>query len=286
MPAFRVFLIAASLFALTACVHKAGGNITAPPPGDACYAGMTPDGVPAVPAGDNPFTWRCEADVRAEMPDALHWARNSLSARAIIRAIFADAARAAEAAAERYGRGGFIVVMDADETVIDNSDYGRELSACGLRHTSAAWCAFTREAISRPMPGAAEFTRRVRELGGYVAIVTNRSDKLEAWTRANLDAAGITYDAFRAMADNPDKAPRWADAAREIARHARDAGREGDDPRPVIWIGDQVTDLAILDAEGNIVRAMQEDDTGEGIGEYLFLIPNPVYGTWQAKPRE
>ena len=55
-------------------------------------------------------------------------------------------------------------------------------------------------------------------------------------------------------------------------------------PRPVIWVGDQVTDLPILDDRGDIVRAMSEKDAGTGIGRRFFLIPNPVYGGWSSNP--
>jgi predicted secreted acid phosphatase len=62
------------------------------------------------------------------------------------------------------------------------------------------------------------------------------------------------------------------------------AAKASGHPRVVMWVGDQITDFPILDASGRIVRAMNQHDTGAGIGDYLFLLPNPMYGNWQSNP--
>jgi len=251
---------------------------------------MKPEDIAKVPEGDNAFTWRCEANQRRNMADVLHWYRNARSYRGAALATYAAATRAAERAAKRHGRWGWIVVMDADETVVDNSDYFRELEACGIGFTPATWCDWTREATARPIAGAAAFTRRVHELGGFVAIVTNRSTAMDEPTKRNLERAGIHFDAFRGRAKDADKAPRWTEVAEELAPVARKAGRRGAPPRVAIWIGDQVTDLAVFDAKGAIAGSMNEadplDEPKAGFGESQFVLPNPIYGTWESKARE
>jgi predicted secreted acid phosphatase len=52
----------------------------------------------------------------------------------------------------------------------------------------------------------------------------------------------------------------------------------------VLWLGDQITDLAVLDRRGAILRAMSQKDAGSGIGSYLFVLPNPMYGGWMDNP--
>jgi 5'-nucleotidase (lipoprotein e(P4) family) len=169
--------------------------------------------------------------------------------------------------------------MDADETVIDNSLFERERQACGSVFEDEMWRSWVRAQLAPAVPGAAAFTRAVHRLGGYVAIVTNRAADQDDLTQKTLRTAGIRFDFEIGMTgDHSDKTERW--------RAARDAiaSRHGGKPRIVMWIGDQVTDLAVVDKSGRIERAMTQKDQGGGIGDYLFLIPNPMYGNWQGNP--
>jgi len=119
----------------------------------------------------------------------------------------------------------------------------------------------------------------VHKLGGLVGIVTNRTADQDDLTKATLKKAGIRFDYEIGMTgDHSDKTERWRGAETSLTTKA--AGR----PVAVMWLGDQVTDLAILDTHGRLLRAMNQSDRGDGVGTYLFLLPNPMYGGWQDNP--
>ena len=65
-------------------------------------------------------------------------------------------------------------MLDGDETILDNSVYQVERFRAGLEFTQESWTAWVRRREAKPLPGAARFLARVRELGGRIAIVTNR----------------------------------------------------------------------------------------------------------------
>ena len=98
---------------------------------------------------------------------------------------------------------------------------------------------------------------------------------------SNLKAVGIwfDYETGRPAGTPSSKVARWNGAVAALTKAKRKQ------LKPVIWIGDQVTDLPILDAKGKIVRAMSESDGDEGIGEHFFIIPNPFYGGWSGNPQ-
>ena len=232
--------------------------------------------IPPVAPGDA-SPWQCTAPT-AKPSSATHWQRNSLEYCRLTVSAYDDALRAAERLAKANKHGQWIVLMDADETVLDNSLYDRESDRCGGRESGAQWESWVATGMARDVPGAAAFTNAVHKLGGLVGIVTNRVQKDDAITQANLKQAGIWFDYEIGMTDTSDKTARWQGAVAALTR------KFGGHPRAVMWLGDQVTDLAILDKKGAILRAMTQKDSGAGIGINLFLLPNPMYGNWQGNP--
>ena len=264
-----------------ACALIASPNVMAQTPtAYDCHARITSLRPAPPPVPGETDTWQCTTPKNDKLTTAVDWFRDSLEYCRLATTAYADATRAAYRNAVRYGPKAWIVLMDADETVLDNSLYERERERCGLKFTDATWNKWLTAGMASAIPGAAAFTQTVHRLGGVVAIVTNRDATMDAITRANLTAQGIWYDyEIGRAADQPEeKSARWRAAIEGLA------AATGGTPAPVIWVGDQVTDFPILDAQGRIDRAMTQHDDGEGIGERFFLIPNPIYGNWSANP--
>ncbi len=269
----RNFAVSASLGALLLLAQPA---VAAPLTYD-CQARMTRvETVPPPVAGDRE-PWQCTQPT-AKASTAVHWQRNSLEYCRLATGQYDAALAAARRAAKLHKPHQWIVLMDADETVLDNSLFEREQEMCGGTFSDEAWESWVRADMARDVPGAAAFTATVQRLGGLIAIVTNRKASDDAITRDTLRKAGIRFDYEIGEAGTPDKTARWQGAVAAL-RHKYGAGTA-----PVMWLGDQVTDLAVLDKRGRILRAMREKDRGAGIGDHLFLLPNPMYGGWQDNP--
>ena len=242
-----------------------------------CQAHMTRvETVPPIAAGD-PDPWQCPVPT-AKQSTATHWMRNSLEYCRLSVSVYDDALRAAQRMSATHRRHQWIVMMDADETVLDNSLFDREGDMCAKNYNDAQWESWVHAAMARDVPGAAAFTQAVHRLGGLVAIVTNRIVADDGNTRADLRRNGIWFDYEIGKATVSDKAERWRGAEAALAR------KFGGHPKAVMWIGDQITDLAIVDGRGRIVRAMTQKDTGTGIGSFEFVIPDAMYGNWTANP--
>lgn len=102
-------------------------------------------------------------------------------------------------------------------------------------------------------------------------IVTNRADSLRADTRANLGIAGIATDLVLCLPPGePDKNPRF-----ERVQHGSAApGLPALDV--VEWIGDNLQDLP------HLTQAARSDPTALAeFGHRFFLLPNPLYGSWE-----
>lgn len=166
------------------------------------------------------------------------------------------------------------MILDADETVLDNSEYERRRALLDSGYTEASWAAWVNERAATAIPGAPEFTRAVHSARGRVVIVTNRADSLCAQTRANLQKAGIETDLV--MCQTPgasDKNPRF----QKVQNGSAAAGVP---PLTVVaWVGDNILDFpGMTQAARNNPRAL------DPFGKKYFVLPNPMYGSWQNQP--
>jgi 5'-nucleotidase (lipoprotein e(P4) family) len=212
----------------------------------------------------------------AGMPDGLHWVRSSAEYRALACQIYAAAGKELRARRDS-GRlpqaGTWAVALDADETVLDNSLYTKEQLGVYAPDTWAAWVA---RGEAGAVPGAREFLASVRELGGKIAIVSNRRVETRTATAENLRALGLPFDLLLLQDDDPEKEPRWESVESGTAA-------PGVGPLPILmYMGDSITDFPLLHQE---VRRRPADFFSR-FGTDYFVLPNPVYGSWESVARE
>ena len=216
------------------------------------------------------------ASQRLELDRAAHWLRNSAEYEAVVRqTYFAAGARMREVAAGRES-GTWAVAVDADETILDNSPYEKELTEKGIYTTDELWDGWVARRAAPPVPGALEFLELVHALGGKIAVVTNRIEDHCADTRANFRAFDIPFDVILCRTEDARKEARWASIER---------GTAADDLPPleiVMWVGDNIQDFPHLDQEIRGVAATAYAD----FGVRFFALPNPIYGSWMDNPKD
>ncbi len=206
------------------------------------------------------------------LPRELHWFRNSAEYRAVTLGTF----RAAEARITEVARtlepGTWAVVLDVDETTLDNSEHQRRVAVSGVVRNDSIWYSWVRERAAPAIPGAVEFTNAVRRLGGRVALVSNRDDVVCDATRENVRAVGIAADVVLCRVNRvSDKTPRF---------NAIEAGTAGiGAARIVMWLGDNIMDFPRL------TQASRTDPSAyDPFGTRYFMLPNPLYGSWESNP--
>jgi 5'-nucleotidase (lipoprotein e(P4) family) len=83
------------------------------------------------------------------------------------------------------------VVLDIDETVLDNSPYQARLVKSGGEYNEADWAAWCNEQRARALPGVVEFTQFAAQHGISVIYISNRAKDLDQATLANLRKEGL-----------------------------------------------------------------------------------------------
>jgi 5'-nucleotidase (lipoprotein e(P4) family) len=207
----------------------------------------------------------------ATQPKHLKWVRSSAEYPAIALQVYRDATQQVLALGRTLPAGRWAVILDADETVLDNSEHERRVALAGVSFSDSTWAPWVRERAAPAIPGAVAFLQAVQAAGGRVAIVTNRADSLCADTRANLEQVGIRAEMVLCKpAGVSDKNPRF-----EMVERGTAPGSNG--PLAVVaWVGDNIQDFPGMSqaARGNPAAL-------EPFGSRWFILPNPMYGSWE-----
>ena len=186
------------------------------------------------------------------------------------------------------------VVMDIDDTALDNSaPQARMLLATACPGDfDVLWDAWVAERAAPAVPGAAEFIRAARELKDpqdrpvRVFLITNRACGARPGvasacpqqddTLANLRALGLDTSTLNDDLMLKGERPEWV--SEKLSRRQLVAR----DYRIVLNVGDDLADF-IPDvrqqslAEREQARCRHHD----WWGARWFVIPNPMYGSWQ-----
>lgn len=230
----------------------------------ACGFGCTP--ARAVPPAQAPAPI-----ATAQLPNDVLWVRSSAEYRALTRQAYAIAGDRLPDLMRGLAPHSWAVILDADETVLDNSEYQRRLAAAHGAFSERSWTAWVNERAALAVAGAPEFTARVQSLGGRVVIVTNRADAVCDATRENLRGAGIAADLVLCQPQGEsDKNPRFRRVANGTAAPGVPA------LAVVAWVGDNILDFPAL------TQAARDDSSALGaFGKTFFILPNPMYGSWE-----
>ena len=204
----------------------------------------------------------------------LLWMRTSAEYRALAYQGYNVAMNAVKMAVTdpSHQRKPLAIVLDADETVVDNTKLMGESIVNGNGRFDAPWW---RQAVhqgkSQAMPGAVEFLNEVHKQGVEIFYVSNR------YAPVNLDVTiqnfkelgfpSVDKDHVLLFEKDSDKQPRFDAIAKKYY--------------VVLYMGDNAGDFPIgtkgktLAERNSIIDAHKED-----FGTTFVVFPNPAYGSW------
>jgi 5'-nucleotidase (lipoprotein e(P4) family) len=205
------------------------------------------------------------------------WVRDSAEYVTLFRQVYRQATAAVRAGAERRGSArDWAIVMDIDETALDNSVYQLERAAYGKPFDDVSWNAFVRRKESPAVPGVVDFVNAVRAAGGRVTWISGRDDATREETKQNLAHVGLWHDEDR-LCLQTEKAYTKAVRRREVSTGTGACAWPGHPVEVVAYVGDQVGDFP---AAGEDLPDAGRD---EAFGTRFFLLPDPMYGSWATR---
>ena len=168
------------------------------------------------------------------------------------------------------------VILDVDETVLDNSAYQAQLIDEAGEYSRESWQNFVALACSRAIPGAKHFLDTCRQADITVFFVTNRDVSVEKHTRRNLEQEELIPLSGPDRILSKNERDQWTTDKTTrrnfVAQRYRVIALLGDDLNDFVWAGFKPT------ARGRREMATKYADYW---GLKWFALPNPDYGGWE-----
>lgn len=168
------------------------------------------------------------------------------------------------------------VILDVDETVLDNSSFEAQLIMEDTVFETEAWHAWCRLEEALPIPGAVEFTRYAAERGVTVMYLTNRRHEVEEATRRNLEKHGFPLEPEEDTLYTRGEREEW-DVSDKSGRRAEIASRY----RILLLFGDDLNDFVSGSRDSLEARNALVEEYEDYWGSRWLVLPNPAYGGWE-----
>jgi 5'-nucleotidase (lipoprotein e(P4) family) len=165
------------------------------------------------------------------------------------------------------------IIVDVDETILDNSRYQGMLIKRGVNYPEG-WTDWCNRAEATPIPGALDFLKYAHSRGVRVFYITNRKIAEKDGTARNLKSLGFPEVndetlLVRTDTESDTKEPRRRSVA---ARY-----------HIVLLMGDNLNDFSDVFEKSKTVAARLEATEKNRLqfGTHFIVLPNAMYGDWE-----
>ncbi len=177
------------------------------------------------------------------------------------------------------------VVLDLDETVLDNGAFQSMMIRSRLAYDQRLWDLWESEHWDKweLVPGAKEFILEAEKAGVHVVYISNRNEKFRPQTKQGLERLGLPLvdEAHLKLAsETSDKTARRMEAekAHTVVLHVGDNLRDFDEAFRAPKLAADADAAALAAAIRHRKDAV--DRHAKEWGDRWIVIPNPIYGEW------
>jgi acid phosphatase len=170
------------------------------------------------------------------------------------------------------------VLLDVDETILDNSGYQAWMVLKDTTFDPKTWNAYVNTVTSLPIPGAVEFARYADAKGVKVFYLSNRTAEEEEPTRKNLERFGFPMGGSVDTMLMARKQPDWGSAKGTRRAHVAKSYRV------LLNVGDNFADFVdeFRGTEAERVKVLEEHK--DRWGREWIMLANPAYGSFESAP--
>jgi acid phosphatase len=162
------------------------------------------------------------------------------------------------------------IMLDLDQTVLDNSSYNVMLIREGKQYSKASYAAWCQKRSAPAVPGAAAFLDHAVERDVAVFYYSRRRDTLRDCTTSNLQALGLPL---------PDQSRLLLNDGTSKSRYRKQVAQQY---RILLLVGDDLEDFVDDFRADPAVRRQLASRYAERWGREWIILPNPIYGHWES----
>ncbi len=170
------------------------------------------------------------------------------------------------------------VVVDVDETVLDNSPYQARLVRDGGSYDDVSWDAWVAEGKAGAVPGAVAFAQAAAAKGVTMIYITNRTEHMKDVTLANLRRLGFPVAGDDVFLGLDKYVPGCEQEGSEKACRRQLVAQQY---RVLMQFGDQLSDFGAISANTQAGRDALLQAHQDWFGQRWWMLSNPTYGGWE-----
>ena len=167
------------------------------------------------------------------------------------------------------------IILDIDETVLDNSEHQVRSIKNGTSYPTG-WKEWVSEESAGALPGVKEYLSYADAKGIKIFYVTNRTHDLEEYTRNNIKSLELPLDNDIDVLLMKNEKGWTSDKTSRRDLISKDY-------RVIQIFGDQLDDFMPLQDTATTInkRKMLIDNHANMWGEKWYMLINPMYGEWE-----
>ncbi len=200
------------------------------------------------------------------------WIQNSAEYRALVYQAFNIARLRLDMDLQNKNLGSKkrAIIVDVDETILDNSPYQAKNIIKNEIYSSDNWKVWIDQEAALPTPGAVDFLQYVVNNGVEIFYVTNRKIRSFEETYRNLVKVGF-----------PVKKENMFLRVKQLNKKDR-RNQISKNYRIVLFLGDTMNDFSDHFYKKSTKERLQSTDSmREEFGSRMIIFPNPIYGDWE-----
>lgn len=214
---------------------------------------------------------QAQAELNNQSVMALNWFQQSGEYQALAYQAFSTATMAFDKTQSLDGKPKAVVV-DIDETMVDNSAYSAWQVKANKPFADNTWSQWTAAKQAAAVPGAVTFANYVNSHGGTIFYVSNRKQSEYSATEENMKRLGFTGISDKTMLLSTGTSNKQArfDAIKAAGYNI------------VMYVGDNLNDFTSATYRtDNAQRRAFVNQNHDRFGTQYIILPNPMYGDWE-----
>ena len=167
----------------------------------------------------------------------------------------------------------YSIVLDLDETVLDNGPYQAQNIKEGKEYDPKEWNEWCKDAKAKAVAGAKEFLQFANENKVEIYYISDRDESVLDATVKNLENEGIPVQSKeRVMLKNKDD--------KSGKKNRREAVEKKSNL--ILLFGDNLSDFGEFSKKSVDERNKSVQEKAKEFGDRYIIFPNPMYGAFES----
>lgn len=220
-------------------------------------------------AADKTYTLTANQLMARENTMSTYWYQTSVEAKALYLQGYKLATKNLAQIIKKHHKKPIAIVLDIDETVLDNSQYQAQNIKDGTGFNPKTWDEWVQLGKAKAVPGAKEFLRFANKNKVKIFFISDRDGNQVDITKKNLENEGIPVQSTKNLLFK--NLGTKVERMNSVKKHYD----------IVMLFGDNICDFGDFSKTSMADREKKLEEVKAEFGDKFIIFPNPMYGSFE-----